>query len=167
LGGIGWCGRGIDLVIQQQQRGASMKENLWIYAAVGVAGYFAYQYIKGKGAALIALPAPGTTTSLNQISVITPAGGEPTAGQLQSQINRLNATASEWNSAYTTLTGRSIDTLYGFNFNSVYGGLGQTTITAGAFLSMAKATGLSPHISLSGFGRSYGPVYRIPAYRWS
>ena len=103
---------------------------------------------------------------MQQISVITPAGGEPTSTQLENQTNRLTATASDWNAAYTTLTGgRGIDTLYGFSFASVYGGIGSQMITPSTFLAMAKATGLSPHISLSGFGRSYGQVYQMPIHR--
>lgn len=141
-------------------------KNTWVLLGlVGVGGYFLYEKFFKTQTVAVSTAAPGTTAAMQQISVITPAGGEPTAGQLQDQLNRLTATASDWNAAYTTLTGKSIDTLYGFSFNSVYGSLGNNTITAQAFLSMAKATGLVPHISLTGFGRSYGPVYRIPVYR--
>jgi hypothetical protein len=149
-----------------------MKDSGWMFLAVGVGGYFLWQWWKSQpqniAPSAAAPPAGGTTPTLQQISVITPAGGgEPTAGQLQNQLNRLTATATDWNGAYTTLTGgRSIDSLYGFNFNSVYGSQGNNTITASTFLAMAKATGLTPHISLTGFGRTYGPVYQQPYYRY-
>jgi hypothetical protein len=146
-----------------------MKNILWL-AGIGVGGYLAYQWWQNQqaatAAASTALPAGTTPVMGQQISVITPAGGEPTATQLENQTNRLTATAADWNAAYTILTGgRGIDTLYGFDFSSVYSGIGAQMITAQTFLTMAKATGLSPHISLSGFGRSYGPVYRIPVSR--
>lgn len=131
---------------------------------LAVGGYFLYQWWQSQQAAATTATPVLTQSSIN---VITPAGGEPSAAQLQTQLNRLTASPADWNTAYTSLTGRSIDVLYGFNFNSVYGATGNNTITAAAFLSMAKATGLSPHITLSGIGNLYrGPVYSPVTYRW-
>lgn len=148
-----------------------MKDWIWL-ALLGVGAYAVYEYMTGGSIFGVTMPsaapqpAAGTTPTLQQIGVMTPAGGgEPTSAQLQNQLNRLTASPADWNTAYTTLTGRSIDTLYGFNFNAVYGGVGNSTITADAFIAMARATGLTPHITLSGFGKSYGPVYRTPVYR--
>jgi len=137
-------------------------ETFLILGGVAVGGYLLYQWYTSQQAATAA--AATTVVSPQTINVITPAGGgEPSAAQLQTQLNRLTASPADWNAAYASLTGKGIDTLYGFNFNSVYGATGNNTITAAAFLSMAKATGLSPHITLSGIGQLYrGPVYRYP-----
>lgn len=138
-----------------------MDKNVLTLGVLGVVGYLVYQWWQTQQATAAATtPAatPGTSALMSgqqQISVITPTGsGEPTAVQLQNQLNKISAYAADWNNAYTALTGRSIDQLYGFNFNAVYGGLG-STITAQAFLNMAHATGFSPHINLSGLGRVY------------
>lgn len=139
---------------------------LLILGGVGVGVYLAYQWWQSQQAATAAAAGTPVLTQ-SSINVITPAGGEPSAAQLQTQLNRLTATPADWNTAYTSLTGRPIDVLYGFNFNSVYGATGNSTITAAAFLSMAKATGLSPHVTLSGIGSLYrGPVYSPVTYRW-
>lgn len=136
-----------------------------LLGGVAVGGYFLYQWWTSQQT-VNTLQSP-TVLTQSSINVITPAGGEPSAAQLQTQLNRLTASPADWNTAYTSLTGKSIDALYGFDWNSVYGATGNTTITAAAFLSMAKATGLSPHITLSGIGSLYrGPVYAPVTYRW-
>lgn len=139
---------------------------LLLVGGVAVGGYFLYQWWQQSQQTTNTLESTPVLTQ-SSINVITPAGGEPSAAQLQTQLNRLTASPADWNTAYASLTGRSIDVLYGFNFNSVYGATGNNTITAAAFLSMAKATGLSPHITLSGIGSLYrGPVYSPVTYRW-
>ena len=92
-------------------------------------------------------PTTGGTTTASS----TPTVSQPTAADLQHVINMPLANADQWNYAYEHLMGTGIDTVYGFNFDQVYGAIqGREQIrssglmTAQTFLNAPATAGFKP-----------------------
>lgn len=119
-------------------------------------------------------PTTGGTTTASS----TPTVSQPTAADLQHSINMTLANADQWNYGYKTLMGTGIESVYGFNFDTVYGAVqGQTRssgmMTAQAFLNAPGIAGFRPasgvrsaavrHTGVGGLGaiaHFYTPITR-------
>lgn len=89
-----------------------------------------------------------TTSASSGSSVVTVQ--QPSATDLQNNINMTSATADQWNVAYRALMGYGIDQVYNFNFDTVYGAIGANgqratgNMTAQAFLAAPGLHGYQP-----------------------
>ena len=111
-------------------------------------------------------PTTGGTTTASS----TPTVSQPTAADLQHSINMTLANADQWNTAYKQLMGTGIESVYGFNFDTVYGAIsGREQIrssgmmTAQAFLNAPVVAGFKPTSGVSGLGaiaHFYTPIQR-------
>lgn len=112
-------------------------------------------------------PTTGGTTTASS----TPTVSQPTAADLAHSINKTLANADQWNYGYKQLMGTGIESVYGFNFDQVYGAVqGREQIrssgmmTAQTFLNAPVNAGFKPVKSgVSGLGaiaHFYTPVTR-------
>lgn len=116
-------------------------------------------------------PTTGGTTTASS----TPTVSQPTAADLQHSINMTLANADQWNYGYKQLMGTGIESVYGFNFDAVYGAVqGQTRssgmMTAQAFLNAPGIAGFRPasgvrrtnvrHTGMGAIAHFYSPVTR-------
>lgn len=111
-------------------------------------------------------PTTGGTTTASSAATVS----QPTAADLQHAINKTLANADQWNYGYKQLLGTGIESVYGFNFDQVYGAVqGREQIrssgmmTAQAFLSAPVNAGFKPTAGFSGLGaiaHFYTPITR-------
>ena len=117
---------------------------------------------------------PTTQGSAGGTAAATASVQQPTAADLQHTINMSLATADQWNYGYKQLMGTGIESVYGFNFDTVYGALqaggrrSSGMLTAQAFLSAPTTMGVAhtvttPRPGFHGMGaiaHFYTPVVR-------
>jgi hypothetical protein len=148
-------------------------KDILLLGLVAVGGYFLWEWLTAPAvsATTTTTPTPGTTptmvaagapTSVSTVPTTTPTTGggaqgtsaamptvqQPTAADLQSTCGG-NATmnADQWNYCYRQLMGAGIDSVFNFNFNTVYGAVQSNgtrssgQMTASAFLSAPGNSG--------------------------
>jgi hypothetical protein len=187
----------------------STVKDIVLLALVGVGGYLLYEWWISSQSTVsnVVTPTPGTTptqaqtggiTSVSTIPTSTPTTGpgaqgtsaamptvqQPTAADLQNALgNAGTATADQWNYEYKALMGAGIDSVFGFNFNTVYGAVGANgqrssgQMTAQAFLNAPASAGYIPPQTVQGTSNGtsvssttsngtmqpFLPVRRVPA----
>lgn len=147
-------------------------KDLLMLGAVGVAGYFIYEWLFAPAAttAVQPAPAPGTTPTQQsqggQTSVSTapsttaqtPSPIQTLAANMQASLGQATATADQWDVAFTRVMGQSIDSKYGLSFDTVYGPVvngvrnNGATMNALMFLQMAAQAVPGGLPGLSGLG---------------
>jgi hypothetical protein len=161
--------------------GSEIKTILTI-AAVGVGGYFLYEWAVGAGyipslfgstSTPPSTPPPPGTTGGGQPTTTTPAiPMTSVAANMQSILGMSNATADQWDSAFAQIMGQAIDAKYGFNFDAVYGpvvdGVRNNGAQTSALLFLQTAASQVPGglPGLSGIGGLSSAIVHYPGPAW-
>jgi hypothetical protein len=130
-------------------------QKLLMLGAVGVGGYFLYDWwAKSKVAPAGQPPPPGTTGGGQPTSVTASSTMQALALNMQQALGQASGNPDQWDWAFASILGTPIDQKYNFNFDAVYGLLPARTSTAMnamMFLQLA-ATAKGGLPGLSGLG---------------